>query len=205
MSSPAASGAPSPSAPSPSAPSPGAFGVWFAFVKMGAVLFGGGYAMLGLLEREIVQRRRWISSREMQDYFALAQLLPGVIAINASMLVGNRLAGLRGNVAAAAGVVTVPFLCIAAYAVAYDSVRTLPEVEAAMAGMRPAVAGMIAGFGLAMVRKAGKTRPALALAIATCALSVAFDPPIIGILALCVAAGAVWAFFVRRRARKAGM
>ena len=189
MSSPAASGA-----PSPSAPSPGAFGVWFAFVKMGAVLFGGGYAMLGLLEREIVQRRRWISSREMQDYFALAQLLPGVIAINASMLVGNRLAGLRGNVAAAAGVVTVPFLCIAAYAVAYDSVRTLP-----------AVAGMIAGFGLAMVRKAGKTRPALALAIATCALSVAFDPPIIGILALCVAAGAVWAFFVRRRARKAGM
>ncbi len=191
MSSPAASGA-----PSPYAPSPGAFGVWFAFVKMGAVLFGGGYAMLGLLEREIVQRRRWISSREMQDYFALAQLLPGVIAINASMLVGNRLAGLRGNVAAAAGVVTVPFLCIAAYAVA---------VEAAMAGMRPAVAGMIAGFGLAMVRKAGKTRPALALAIATCALSVAFDPPIIGILALCVAAGAVWAFFVRRRARKAGM
>lgn len=197
----AAEAAPTPTAVCAPQP-PGVFAVWLAFVKIGAVLFGGGYAMLGLLEREVVEKRKWIDSREMQNYFALAQLLPGVIAVNAAMLVGNRLLGLRGNLAAAAGVTTVPFLCIAAYAAAYDSVKTVPAVAAAMAGMRPAVAGMMAGFGLAMVRKAGKSRPALALAFGVCAVSLAFDPPLTAILGAGVAAGVAWALFVRRKGRR---
>ena len=183
---------------------PSAFEVWWAFAKIGAVLFGGGYAMLALLEREITVKRKWTTSAEMQNYFALAQLLPGVIAINASMLVGNRLRGWRGNIAAALGTVTVPFLCIAGYAAAYESVRSFPAVEAAMSGMRPAVAGMIAGLGLSMVRKSAKSPPALVLAVAVFAITVAFDPPIVAIIAAGVAAGCAWAFAESAAARRRG-
>ena len=91
--------------------------IFASFAKIGAVLIGGGYAMLPLLEDEIVRRKKWATSEEITDYFALAQLLPGVIAINTAMLVGNRLRGIWGNLAASLGVVSVPFVLIAAYAV----------------------------------------------------------------------------------------
>ena len=90
--------------------------IFVSFAKIGAVLIGGGYAMLPLLEDEIVRRKKWTTSEEITDYFALAQLLPGVIAINTAMLVGNRLRGLAGNLAASVGVVSVPFALIGAVA-----------------------------------------------------------------------------------------
>ena len=83
------------------------------------MLIGGGYAMLPLLEEEVVRRRKWATSEEMVDFFALAQVLPGVIAINTAMLVGNRLRGLAGNVAAAVGLLVVPFTLIVAYAITF--------------------------------------------------------------------------------------
>jgi len=180
-------------------PAPSVFCIWWTFFKIGAVLFGGGYAMLALLEREIVEKRKWLSREEMQNYFALAQLLPGVIAINAAMLAGGKLRGLKGNIAAAVGTVAVPFGCIALYAVAYDTARDLPAVQAAMAGMRPAVAGMIAGLGLSMVCKNAKTPPAVFVAVVTFAVAVAFDPPIVAVLAIAVAAGVLKALFTRRQ------
>ena len=82
---------------------PTAGAILVSFAKIGAMLIGGGYAMLPLLEEEVVRRRKWATSEEMVDFFALAQVLPGVIAINTAMLVGNRLRGLAGNVAAAVG------------------------------------------------------------------------------------------------------
>ena len=84
-----------------------------SFVKIGALLIGGGYAMLPLLEDEMVRRRKWATSDEMADFFALAQVLPGVIAINTAMLVGNRLRGLAGNLAAALGLWAMGFLTVA--------------------------------------------------------------------------------------------
>ena len=86
---------------------PSCASIFFSFAKIGAVLIGGGYAMLPLLEDEIVRRKKWTTSEEITDFFSLAQLLPGVIAINTAMLVGNRLRGLAGNLAASVGVVSV--------------------------------------------------------------------------------------------------
>ena len=97
--------------------------IFVSFAKIGAVLIGGGYAMLPLLEDEIVRRKKWATSEEITDYFALAQLLPGVIAINTAMLTGNRLRGIWGNLAASLGVVSVPFVLIGAYAVAYSQMH----------------------------------------------------------------------------------
>ena len=73
--------------------------IFVSFAKIGAVLFGGGYAMLPLLEREVVDRRRWCTHAEMGELYALAQVVPGVIAVNTAMLVGHRHRGTAGAVA----------------------------------------------------------------------------------------------------------
>ena len=81
-------------------PQPRATTLFTSFARISSVMFGGGYAMLPLLEREVVARRRWLTPAAMTDVFALAQVIPGVIAINVALLVGQRLRGWRGAVAA---------------------------------------------------------------------------------------------------------
>ena len=135
---------------------PSCASIFFSFAKIGAVLIGGGYAMLPLLEDEIVRRKKWTTSEEIADFFSLAQLLPGVIAINTAMLVGNRLRGLAGNLAASVGVVSVPFALIGAYAVAYSQMQDFPVVMRVLEGVRPAVAGMMLAMGWNMARKGAK-------------------------------------------------
>ena len=122
---------------------------------MGAALIGGGYALLPLLEREVVTRRKWARSEEMIDLYALAQVLPGVIAVNTAMLIGNRLRGLAGTLTAAFGLTLPPFLMIAAYAATYGTLRDTAIFSRALSGVQPAVAGMILGLGVDMVRKLG--------------------------------------------------
>jgi chromate transporter len=95
---------------------------------MGAVLIGGGYALLPILEEEIVKKRGWAKSEEMADFYALAQLLPGVIALNTSMLVGQKLRGFKGNLASSLGLIFVPFILIAIYAVLYSSTNTMDSM-----------------------------------------------------------------------------
>ena len=74
--------------------------LYWIFVKMGAVCFGGGYAMLPILERELVLKRGWVTKEEIIDYYALGQCTPGVIAVNTSTFVGNKLAGNFGGIIA---------------------------------------------------------------------------------------------------------
>jgi len=86
--------------------------LFITFFKIGAFTFGGGYAMIPLIEFEIVEKRKWIKEREIVDILALAQSLPGAIAINSSTFVGYRIAGVRGALAATLGVILPSFLII---------------------------------------------------------------------------------------------
>lgn len=167
-------------------PSPAA--IFFSFARIGAFLLGGGYAMLPLLEDEIVRRRKWATRTEMADFFALAQILPGVIAVNAAMLTGNRLRGLAGNVAAALGVTAVPFFLIVAYAMAYAQAREWPTVLRMLEGARPAVAGMMLGMGIRMTRKTARNGWGLGVAVAACAGVVLWNLPMAGLIAGAIAA-----------------
>ncbi len=151
--------------------------------------------MLPLLEDEIVKRGKWATSEEMTEYFTLAQILPGVIAINTAMLVGNRLRGLSGNIAAAAGTVFVPFFCIITYAITYTGLSDFPFVSKMLEGVRPAVAGMIFAFGLNMLFKSAKTNTAIAIALLSCATVLFFDVNVIWLLLLSIIAALVWNFF----------
>ena len=173
-------------------PDVGLFSMFLSFAKIGAFLIGGGYAMLPLLEDEIVRRKKWSTSEEVSDFFALAQLLPGVIAVNTAMLVGNRLRGLAGNVVAALGVVSVPFALIAAYAVAYSQLSDMPAVMKVLEGVRPAVAGMMLAMGWNMMRKSAKGVWGMALALGVAAVAVAWNPPMVLFILAAIAVGVLW-------------
>ena len=143
---------------------------------MGAVLVGGGYALLPLLERELVVRRGWAKQEEMLDLYALAQLLPGVIAVNTAMLIGNRLRGRCGTLVAAVGLTAAPFAMIVAYAAAYGTLRDTAVFARALSGVQPAVAGMILALGLKMILATARTFTAGALAAGTALAVLLFNP-----------------------------
>lgn len=179
--------------------------MFWSFLKMGAVLIGGGYALLPLLEREVVEKRKWAQSEEMIDLYALAQLLPGVIAVNTAMLVGHRLRGFRGTLAAAAGLTAVPFALIAAYAAAYGLLRETTLFARLLSGIQPAVAGMILGLGVDMVRKVSRDGRSFALALVAALAVLFFNPSFVWLIVASVGAGLfLWALRMAHAAKKGG-
>lgn len=166
--------------------------IFYSFFKVGALLFGGGYAMLPLLEREVVTRRQWSKIEQMSDYYAMAQLVPGVIAINTAMLIGHHLRGAWGSVVATLGVVAAPFFAILAYALAFDSLRHLKPLEHAMAGLRPAVAGMMAGVAYTMFMRNRKTPLGCYVALGTAFLTLVCQVPAIFVILAGVGGGLIW-------------
>ena len=79
--------------------------LFWTFLKIGAFTFGGGWAMISIIEREIVDKHRWISKEEFLDLLAVSQSLPGILAVNISVSIGDRLRGLKGSIVAAAGTI----------------------------------------------------------------------------------------------------
>ena len=177
--------------------------IFVSFTKVGAVLFGGGYAMLPLLEREVVERRGWCAYAEMADYYAMAQLVPGVVAINTAMLIGHRLRDFWGTVASTVGVVFVPYFVILAYAIAVDRFAETKLLTDAMAGLRPAVAGLMLGVAFKMFDRSRRTRLGLIVALVVPALTLVCGVSAVKVILGGVAAGLLW-FFASWRSGRAG-
>ncbi len=114
------------------------------FVRIGAFTFGGGYAMLPLIERDIVARKSWLSQDEFIDLFAVAQSLPGVFAVNMSIFIGYKLNKLRGSIVAALGTILPSFITILLLAFFFRQVQENPWIVRIMCGIRPAVVALIA-------------------------------------------------------------
>ncbi len=117
--------------------------LFITFVRIGAFTIGGGYAMLPLIQREVVDRG-WMSKEEFIDLFAVAQSLPGVFAVNISIFVGYKLKKLTGSVICALGTILPSFLIILAIALFFTQFRENEWVEKAFKGLRPAVVALIA-------------------------------------------------------------
>ncbi len=116
-----------------------------SFVRIGAFTFGGGWAMISLIEREVVENRKWIGREEFLDLLAVAQSLPGILAVNISVAVGDRLRGMRGSIAAALGTIMPCFLIILAIAMFLtpDLIQNNHIVSSIFQGIRPAVVALI--------------------------------------------------------------
>ena len=117
--------------------------LFITFVRIGAFTIGGGYAMLPLIQREVVDRGR-MSKEEFIDLFAVAQSLPGVFAVNISIFVGYKLKKLTGSVICVLGTILPSFLIILAIALFFTQFRENEWVEKAFKGLRPAVVALIA-------------------------------------------------------------
>ena len=113
------------------------------FAKVGVMTFGGGMAMLPILQREVVENRGWATEAELMDYYAVGQCTPGAIAINTAVFVGNKIRGIPGGVAAALGVAAPSLLIILAIALFIQSFSDLPAVQYAFAGIRVGVCVLI--------------------------------------------------------------
>lgn len=114
-----------------------------AFFRIGLMMFGGAYSMLPLLEREVVDRYRWVTREELLDYFAISQCTPGIISVNAATLIGYNERGFRGSLCATLGVITPAIIIITVIASVLSGFAEIPAVIHAFAGIRVAVAALI--------------------------------------------------------------
>lgn len=114
------------------------------FFKIGLFTFGGGYAMIPLIEREVVQRYRWLEGTEFVDLLAIAQSAPGVFAVNMSVFIGNKQRGTRGALAAALGCVLPSVIIILTIALFFSRFRHVEVVNNVFMGIRPVVVALIA-------------------------------------------------------------
>lgn len=117
--------------------------LYLIFVKIGAILLGGGYVILPIATAEFVDKRKLIEREELVNYFALSQSLPGIIAGNISMFIGYRLCGKFGAVAAMFGIITVPFLCIIFLASLIEKLMGNPHTIGILYGIGIAVIALI--------------------------------------------------------------
>ena len=119
------------------------FDLFWTFCKIGALTFGGGYAMLPLIQREIVENKKWSTEREILDYYAVGQCTPGVIAVNTATFLGFKLKGIIGGIVATLGVVFPSLIIILIIASFLQSFADLSIVQSAFAGIRVAVVALI--------------------------------------------------------------
>ena len=117
--------------------------LYWTFVKIGCVTFGGGYAMLPILERELVDKRGWTTMDDLRDYFSIGQATPGIIALNVSTFIGEKRARVKGAIAATTGFLTGPIIIILIIAMFLRNFADIPAVQHAFAGIRVCVCVLI--------------------------------------------------------------
>lgn len=117
--------------------------IFITFFKIGPVTFGGGYAMIPLIEKEVVEKRRWLKTKDIADVFAVAESVPGAIAINSATFIGYRLAGVAGAIAALAGVLLPSFIIVVLLSLIFLQVKDHPKIEAAFVAIRASIVALI--------------------------------------------------------------
>ena len=161
--------------------------LFYSFFKIGTFTIGGGYAMIPLMEQELVDRRHWMSREEFLDQLALSQSMPGVLAVNMATGLGYRLRGLRGAFSAIAGNIVMPVLFIITLAMLFRHFRDNPFVERFFMGVRPAVVALIAAPVFRLAQSAKVTWATCWIPILAALLIWLFDvSPILVILAAVV-------------------
>ena len=160
----------------------------FAFMRIGAFTFGGGYAMLPMLQRELVEKHRWATEEELMDYYAIAQCTPGAIAVNTATLVGYRVCGVWGGLAATLGVIFPSLVIITTIAALLQSFADIPAVQHAFVGIRACVCALILDSVITLAQKAIIDVPTLVIAVVvlgmTCLINLS---PIVFVLAAATA------------------
>lgn len=168
------------------------FQLFYIFFKIGAFTIGGGYAMIPLIEAEIVTKKGWVAKEDFLDLLAIAQSAPGVFAVNIAIFIGYRLRGVRGCIVTALGAILPSFLIILCIALFFLRFKENPTVEAIFRGIRPAVVALIAAptFNLAKAAKINRYTIWIPIISALLIWLLGFSP--IWIILLAGIGGYVW-------------
>ena len=179
--------------------------LYWTFVKIGSVTFGGGYAMLPILERELAEKRHWTTMDDLRDYFSIGQCTPGIIALNVSTFIGEKRHGVKGALAATVGFLTAPVLLILLIAMFLTNFAQLEIIQHAFAGIRVCVCVLIVQAVLRLWKKSVVDAPSLVIYLAVFLLNVMsfFLPVRIPAAVLVILSGVAGVLISSRRYRKA--
>ena len=133
--------------------------LFLTFGRIGAFTFGGGYAMIALLDHECVEKKKWLTSDELMDITVIAESTPGPIAINCATYTGYKVAGMKGALAATVGIILPSFLLIFLISSFFESILGVGLISRAFKGIRIAVALLIIQAAVKMIRKLVKNSP----------------------------------------------
>ena len=159
------------------------FDLFFTFARIGGLTFGGGYAMLPILQREVVEKRKWCSDEELMDYYAIGQCTPGIIAVNTATFVGHKTRGTAGAIMATLGVVFPSVVIITLIAAFIQNFADLAIVQNAFAGIRACVCVLILNAVLKLLKSSVVDKPTAAIYAVVAILAVVTNlSPVIFVL-----------------------
>ena len=145
--------------------------LFLTFAKVGVCTFGGGYAMLPILQREIVERKGWAADEELTDYFAIGQCTPGVIAVNTATFIGHKYKGIPGAICSTLGLVFPSIVIITAIAAFLSNFADFPVVQHALSGVNAAVVALIFSSVMKLGTSTLKDRISVCIFLAVLALA----------------------------------
>ena len=176
--------------------------LFLTFLKIGAFTFGGGYAMIPLIEREAVDNKGWVTDDELLEVVAVAESTPGPIAINAATFVGYRVGGVIGAFFATLGVVLPSFIIICALSAVLDKFGGIRAVKYAFTGIRAAVVALILKALVTMYKKCKKSAVGYIATALSFVLTAVLEVPVVLVLVGCAVFGLVTSLAAKRRCEK---
>lgn len=175
--------------------------LYVTFFKIGLVTFGGGIAMLPILERELVNKKKWITSEEILDYFAIGQTTPGIIAVNTATFVGYKHAKNLGGIIATLGVISPSLIIITLLAALVDSIEQITWAKKALQGINVAVAANLTYAFINFAKKSVKNIAGVIILIVCFSLIYFLHAPA-GIIIPCAALIGIAQYFITKHKQK---
>ena len=176
--------------------------LFWSFCRIGGLTFGGGYAMLPMLQKEVVETHKWATEQELLDYYAVGQATPGVIAVNTATFIGYKEKGILGAIFATSGVVFPSLAIIMSIAGFIDSFSDLNIVQHAFSGIRVAVGVLILNALVNLVKGSVKDILGIILFVATFIISIVFNISVVYIVVASALIGIISDFINRKRGIK---
>lgn len=175
--------------------------LYITFAKIGSLTFGGGIAMLPMMQNELIEKKQWVTENEILDYYVIGQSTPGIIAVNVATFVGYKKAGILGGIIATLGVITPCIVLITLLANLIDSIDHYPNVQKALKGINVAVCALITDATLNFARKTSKGAVSIAIMILSFCLIFFFNVKSY-IIILGAAFVAVAVYFIEKKFKK---
>lgn len=162
--------------------------LFVSFAKIGVMTFGGGLAMLPMLERELVESKKWVTTQEILDYYAVGQCTPGIIAVNTATFVGYKKSKVLGAILATLGVVFPSVVIISVIAAVLSNFADIPAVQHAFSGIRIAVCALIASAVIKLAKSNVKNLTQIIIAVCAFIIIAVFGAsPVVVVIASAIA------------------